>query len=278
MRYGMMRMFANHYEGYIVFEATRSCNSFVHKHTRSIVVCLLAMLLVACQNAAAPAPSLPPTPTSIAFVPLDVLLKSNAAPPSGDLTTVGYLIVDRAGAALVDGLSFAADGTPQLLDNPSQIWLGPDIEANINTLLRDAGVLRFAPARVHGRLEGPGAYGPSQSYRYRLISPSIEVIAAQETTISDLLDHSASYENRLVRLVGSLITRDNSALLVDQLGAGGLPMPKARQIKLRAPLQDRALLGRLKGVSGGAIRFGPVQVEGFWRDGVLIPISIILVT
>jgi hypothetical protein len=68
------------------------------------------------------------------------------------------------------------------------------------------------------------------------------------------------------------------ALLVDQLGAGRPPMPKARQIKLRAPLQDRALLGRLKGVSVGAIRFSHVQVEGFWRAGVLLPLSIVLVT
>jgi len=55
-------------------------------------------------------------------------------------------------------------------------------------------------------------------------------------------------------------------------------MPKARQIKLPVPLQDRALLGRLNGVSGGSIRFGRVQVEGFWRAGVLMPLSIILVT
>ena len=278
MRYGIMRIFADHYKGFIVFETTRSCNNFVHKNTHLVIACLLVMLLAACQNSAAPVPSLPPPPTPIAFVPLDVLLKPNAAPSSGGVTTVGYLLVDDTGAALVDGLSFAADGTPQLLDSPNKIWLGAGIVANLKAQLRDTGRLQFAPARVHGQLEGPGMYGPSHGYSYRFIDPSIEVITAQETTIGDLLDHSAGYENRLVRLVGSLIARDSSALLVDQLGAGGLPMPKARQIKLRAPLQDRALLARLKGVSGGAIRFGQVQVEGFWRAGVLIPISIILVT
>jgi hypothetical protein len=55
-------------------------------------------------------------------------------------------------------------------------------------------------------------------------------------------------------------------------------MPKARQIKLRAPIRDRALLGRLNGVSGGSIRFGQVQAEGLWQGGVLIPLSISLVT
>jgi len=248
----------------------------MHKRKHSIIACLLTLLLAACQNAAAP-PSLPPTLMPIAFVPIDVLLKPNAAPPQGAVTTAGYLVVDHTGATLVDGLSFAADGEPHRLDNSNQIWLGAGIETNEGRL-RSAGKLQFAPAQVHGRLEGPGAYGPSSSYRYQIIGPSINVIAAQETTIGDLLDHSAGYENRLVRLVGSLIAHDSSALLVDQLGTGGLPMPKARQLKLRAPLQDHALLARLKGVSGGTIRFGQVQIEGFWRAGVLIPLSIVLVT
>jgi hypothetical protein len=262
----------------IVFKTTQARKNIVHKRMRSVAACLLALLLAACQNATAPAPNLPPTPTPLAFVLLDALLKSNAAPPQGEVITAGYLVVDSAGATLVEGLSFAVDGTAHLFDNTNQIWLGTGIETGIKAQMRAAGGFQFAPVRVHGRLEGPGAYGPSNSHRYQIIRPSIAVIAAQETTIGDLLDHSAGYENQLVRLVGSLIARDSSALLVDQLGAGGLPMPKARQIKLRAPLQDRALLGRLKGVSGGAIHFGQVQVEGFWRAGLLIPLSIVLVT
>ncbi len=261
-----------------MLKATQACKNIVHKRMRSVLACLLAMLLAACQNATAPAPSLPPTPTPIAFVPLDVLLKSGGAPPQREVTTAGYLVVDSAGAALVDGLSFAVDGTPHLLDNTNQMWLGAGIETSIKAQLRAAGGLLFAPVRARGRLEGPGAYGPSSSYRYQIVGPSVEVITAQETTIGDLLDHSAGYENRLVRLIGSLIARDSSALLVDKLGAGGLPMPKARQIKLRAPLQDRALLDQLKGISVGAIRFGQVQVEGFWHAGMLIPLSIVLVT
>jgi len=275
MRYDMMGLFADHYARLIMFKATRSWNNIAHRH----IACLLVVLLVACQNAPMPVQSgMPPAPTQSPFVPLDVLLKSSAAPTQGEITTAGYLVIDRLGGVLVDGLSFTADGTPHLLDNTNQMWIGTDIATSIRAQLQTAGGLQFAPVRAHGRLEGPGAYGPSRSYRYQIAGPGIETITAQETTIGDLMDHSANYENRLVRLVGSLIAHDNSALLVDKLGAGGLPMPKARQLKLHAPLQDRALLGRLKGVSGGAIRFGQVQVEGFWRAGVLIPLSIVLVT
>jgi hypothetical protein len=260
-----------------MFKTTRFWNNIMYKYTRS-VACLLAILLAACQNVAAPAPNRPPSLTPVAVVPLELLLKSDAASAPSEVITAGYLVVDNTGAVLVDGLSFAEDGTPQRFDNTNQIWLGTGIKANIQAQLRAGGEFQFAPARLQGRLEGSGAYGPSRSYHYQLIDPSIEVIAAQETTISDLLEHSASYENQLVRLAGNLIAHDSSAVLVDHLGSGGLPLPKARQIKLRAPLQDRALLSRLKRASNGVIRFGYVQVEGFWRAGVLLPISIVLVS
>jgi hypothetical protein len=238
--------------------------------------CFLALLLGACQNVA---PAQPATPSPVAFVPIKDLLKAGAAPTLGEVTTAGYLVVDSAGAMLVDGLGFTAEGAPRLLDSDQdRIWLGADIGTSLKGDLRAAGSLHIATARARGRLEGPGTYGAGGSYRYQMIDPSIELIGAQETTIGDLLDHSAGYEGWLVRLVGGLIARDSSALLVEQIGSGGLPEPKARQIKLRAPLQDRVLLGRLKGVSSGAIRFGQVQIEGFWRDGVLIPLSIVLVT
>jgi hypothetical protein len=247
----------------------------MQKLKHSVFIGLLVFLVISCQNEARPAPNRTSTLTPIAFVPLGTLLRPNAAPGSGAVTTAGYLVVDQAGAALVDGLSFAENGTAQLLGTTNRIWLGAGIETSIHGQLRAAGALKFAPARVRRQLEAAGAYGPSGSYRYQMISPHIEVITAQETTIGDLLDHASSYENRLVRLAGGLITRDSSALLVDRLGAGGVPQPHARLLKLRAPLQDRALLGRLNGVSGGAIRFGQVQIEGFWQAGILIPLAII---
>jgi hypothetical protein len=260
-----------------MFQASRFHKNITHTRLRSVIICLLALVFAACQNAAAPAPGLPSPPPPTVFVPLDVLLTS-AARPQGDVTTAGYLVVDSTGATLVDGLSFAANGKAQLLDNPNQIWLGAGMEISIKAQLRAGGAFQFAPVHVHGRLEGPGTYGSSQGYRYQIMSPSIEVIGVQETTIDNLLNRSADYENRLVRLIGSLIAGESSALLVDQLGPGGLPMPKARQLKLPSPLLDRALLGRLNAVSGGAIRFGRVQIEGFWRAGVLVPLSIVLVT
>ncbi|HET9221854.1 MAG TPA: hypothetical protein VFO07_05085, partial [Roseiflexaceae bacterium] len=97
-------------------------------------------------------------------------------------------------------------------------------------------------------------------------------------SIATLLDNAAAYEGRLVRVAGGLLARKDSALLVEQLGAGGLPAAATRQIKLRGGLQDVALLGRLKRTPNGTIHFGQVQVEGFWRGGQLAPLAILPIT
>jgi hypothetical protein len=102
-------------------------------------------------------------------------------------------------------------------------------------------------------------------------------MSPEETNIVTLLDNSAAYEGRLVRIAGGLLARDATALLVDRLSVGGLPAPGARQVKLRGPLRDQALLGRLQRTSNGAIHFGQVQVEGFWRSGQLTPLAFLTI-
>jgi hypothetical protein len=205
-------------------------------------------------------------------------LHASAAQPQQEVTTASYILIDNSGMVLVDGLTFAADGTPHPLSNGAiQIWLGAEAGKMAKGALRTAGGLQYGTVRVRGHLEGPGAYGTGGKYRYQLIPSAIEPVAAQETTVAELLDHPSSYQDRLVRVVGGLLARDSSALLVDHLGAGGLPEPKARQVKLRTPLQDQELLNRLKLTSAGAIRFGQVEVEGLWHNGVIEPLSIVLV-
>jgi len=63
--------------------------------------------------------------------------------------------------------------------------------------------------------------------------------------------------------------------LVERLGAGGIPEPDVRQVKLRGPLRDQALITHLKRAATNAIYFGQVQVEGFWHDGQLTPLAIL---
>jgi hypothetical protein len=233
------------------------------------------LLLVACGEVSSP-PELPPTPTPLAFIPIDDALGLKLPASGANITTMGYIVVDEAGARLLSGLSFSAGATPQPLSGADrQIWLGADTVGTLGGLLQRAGAVQYAVVLASGHLNGPGAYGPAGSYRYQMTSPRLQRLAPEETSIATLLDKSTAYEGRLVRVVGGLLARADSTVLVEHLNAGGLPQPGTRQIKLRSPLRDKALLDRLKSTSNGAIHFGQVQVEGFWRSGALTPLSLL---
>ena len=238
---------------------------------------LITILLVACGDIISP-PALPPTPTPLTFTPLGELLGRSMPLAGAEITTIGYVVVDDAGARLLDGMSFSAGDTPQPLADAGRVWLGVEVVRSLGGLLQRAGGVRYAVVVARGRLEGPGVYGPDGSYRYQLNGPSLRTVTHEETSITALLDNSAAYEGRLVRVAGGLLARKDSALLVEHLGTGGLPAPGTRQVKLRGPLHDTALLGRLKRTSNGAIHFGQVQVEGFWRNGQLAPLAILPVS
>jgi hypothetical protein len=90
-----------------------------------------------------------------------------------------------------------------------------------------------------------------------------------------VLARSLTYDGQLVRISGALLVGQSDALLVEQLSAGGVPPPGARQVKLLLPFHDDALRQQLPG-SSGMVRYGPVDVEGFWRGGALLPLSIVL--
>jgi hypothetical protein len=233
------------------------------------------LLLVACGEVSS-FPQIPPTPTPLVFTPLGDLLGRTLPVAGVEITTVGYVVTDDAGVRLLDGLSFSAGAAPQpLSDSAAQVWLEAESVRTLDGLLQSAGAIRYAVVLARGRIEGPGVYGPGGGYGYRMSDVQLQTIAPEETNIAMLIGATAAYEGRLVRVTGGLLARSNSALLVERLGSGGIPEANARQLKLRGPIRDQALLGRLKSAAGGAIHFGQVQVEGFWRGGQLTPLAIL---
>jgi hypothetical protein len=238
---------------------------------------LLVFVLVACGDIVSP-PALPPTPTPLAFTPLGELLGRNMPAAGAEITTIGYVVVGDTGARLLDGMSFSAGAAPQPLAGVSQVWLGTDVVGSLGGLLQHAGDVRYAVVVARGRLEGPGTYGPEGNYHYQLNNPRLQTLTHEETSIAALLDNTTAYEGRLVRVAGGLLARKDSALLVEQLGAGGLPAPGTRQIKVHGPLRDTALLKQLKHTPNGAIHFGQVQIEGLWRGGQITPLAILPVS
>jgi hypothetical protein len=242
-----------------------------------ISLLFMVLLLTACGDLSS-LPPIPPSPTPLSFTPLDDLLGHSLPVVGVEITTVGYVVVDDAGARLLDGLSFSAGTDPQpLAGADGQIWLTGDSLQTLGGLLRGGGALRYAVVLARGRLEGPGVYGPDGDYRYHMRDPQLQTLAPEETNIMTLSANANAYEGRIVRITGALLAHSGSALLVERLGAGGLPEEGARQLKLRGPIRDQELLGRLKH-TGSGIYFGQVQVEGFWRSGQLTPLAILPVS
>lgn len=237
-------------------------------------ILMLCVLLGACQAG----PALPaPTATPATFALLADAL--GAAAPRPQTETIGYMLLDTAGATLVAALEFDLNGAAHV---PAQsavvVWLGSAVPANIAARARATGALHYAAVRVRGSIEGPGAYGPSGQYPYQVTAPDLLPITPVETSIAELLDRPTAYQAQLLRVTGGLIVRDNAAILVESLGVGGLPTPKSRQLKLRGTVRDQALLARLKATTGGAVRFGAVQIEGILQNGALTPLAIRTIT
>ncbi len=236
-----------------------------------LIIYAIATLLASCNLAV---PGVAPV-TTRALVPLDTALAAAPAPA----TAAGYLLRDSAGFRLVGGLSFSAGADPTPIDPPvQQAWIDASAaDAALSAGMQPAGDTSYMAVLVTGMFEGPGSYGPGGIVAYYVRDPAIVPLSWQETTIALLVATPDRFEPVPVRVTGALVASASEALLVEAIGPGGLPVPSARQVKLRAPVRDTALLAMLTAAPGGAVRYGKVQIEGVWRNGELVPLSIRIV-
>lgn len=234
---------------------------------------LLVLVLTACAELT-PNPPIPPTPTPLAFTSLNDLLGKNFPVMGASVTTLGYLVLDDEGARLLNGLSFGDGTEPEPLTEPSdQIWLATEKLELQRESLRSIGTVQYAIVLARGQLEGPANYGPDGRYRYHLRDPQVQTIIPEETNIATLNTNTLAYEGRVVRVTGALLAHTQATLLVENIGPGGIPADGARQLKVRGPIQDRHALSELHQANNGIV-FGRVQIEGFWRQNELFPLSI----
>jgi hypothetical protein len=233
----------------------------------------LALLLTACAELT-PSPPIPPTPTPLSFTSLNDLLGKNFPVMGASVTTLGYLVVDEDGARLLNGLSFGDGTKPEpLTEQGNQIWVATDSLELQRESFRSVGTVQYAVVLARGQLEGPASYGPDGRYRYHLRDPQIQTIVPEETNIATLNTNTLAYEGRVVRVTGALLSHAKATLLVENIGPGGIPADGARQLKVRGPIQDRHALAALQQANNGIV-FGRVQIEGFWRQNELYPLSI----
>jgi hypothetical protein len=200
-----------------------------------------------------------------------------ARPELATGAVAGYLMAEAGGELLAPGLSSGPDGLRPTGSERERIWIERPATAGTPGAMPAPGQ-RFVLAVVSGRLEGPGAYGPAGAYRFRIIEPRVTVVTPRETTVAGLLERPEAFAGRAVRVNGALLASPASALLVERLGPGGVPEADARQLKLARPLPLEALPESLQRSPSGDVRFGLVQVEGFWREGALTPLAILPVS
>ena len=226
-----------------------------------LIISMVLTVLTACSGTAATeAPAAAAT-----IVPFDLALGA----PGASSTFAAYLLLDSSGARLVGGLRFSNNAAPTPIDAPErQVWL-ETVDDTLTASAQQAGETRYLGVLARGTLESPnGAAG------YRLRNPVLTPLKWQETTVVTLAEAPAPFANAAVRVTGVLMTTASEALLIEQVGPGGVPDPTARQIKLAGPLRDAALLADLTATPGGAVRYGMVQVEGVWYGGKLVPLGI----
>jgi hypothetical protein len=234
----------------------------------AVIALCTALSLTACAAASSP-PANPTLATALPFTPL----ADAAQAGEPHITTIGYLLAETRGMRLVDAVSFAGAAPEALTPPDQQIWCGDGGQQVQGTLL-SRGELRYAIVLADGVLEGPGTFGPDGAFRWQLRSARLRAIAPLETSIGALLDGGPAYARRLVRINGHLLLGAGSAVLIDKLGAGGIPEPGARQVKLRSRQRDQALEARLQTLGDGTLRTGLVQVEGYMLDGALTVLAL----
>lgn len=243
---------------------------------RTLGAVVLVLVLVGC-GATVPAPPLaPPTALPQPFTPLAQVTQQGKALAGTLITTAGYAYADADGARLLDAISFSAGATPApLTPPPQQLWLAASPSASLDQVLRAAGNARVATVRVRGMLSEPGQFGSQGAFVYQLEQPQFELLVPQDVTFKALFADDQKYQYQLIRIVGTLFAQGDAGLLVEKTDANGVPAPGARQVKLGAPITDTALLAQLQQARDESVHFGAVQVEGFWRDGVIVPLAIL---
>jgi hypothetical protein len=239
-------------------------------NTRHMLCILFLILLVACGPATTqPTPTSAPAATAVVLV--DELFTEA---PLSSVVVFGYLYADEAGVVLTSRMSLSSEQPTYLTSPEQQIWLSDTLAPQLAAGLKQNGNIFYGPVRVEGIREGPAQYGPEGRYRYRLVYTAIKPLQAEQLSMGQLFDDEGRYNWQLLQLQGGLLVTNNSAVLVEQLGPGGVPADEARQIKLLPGVDDQRLLERLTPAAGGNARYGTVLVEGIWRNGSLTVFSI----
>lgn len=239
----------------------------IYRLFRMLVLSVLALLVAGC--ASGPPPALP-TPTALPRTPVLSITDVLAEPQrwSGQEIIV-VALVGLQGEDQVLTASLGNADNPATVPPDQAIWLAEPPPSEIQSQAQAGENI----VKLRGRISPPGAYGRDQQYPYQISTEKIEVLAPERTTLANLAQNPQALDQVLLALEGTLLAQQNSALLTDQVSEGGVPIGQ-HQIKLSRTMIDQTVFNAMK--SSGEVRWGQVQVTGWWQDGTLTAFKITL--
>lgn len=238
----------------------------IYRLFRVLRLAVLALLLAGC--ASGPPPALP-TPTPVPPTPVLSIADVLAEPQrwSGqEIVLIAQMGVQGAEQLLTAGLG---SDDPAAVQSNQAIWLAEPPPAEIRSQVQAGATV----VKIRGRLSPPGAYGRDQQFPYQISAAQIDVLAPERTTLANLAQNPQALNQVLLTVEGTLLAQQNSALLTDQVSEGGVPTGR-HQIKLSRATIEQAVFDKLQ--SSGEVRWGEVQVIGWWQDATLTPFKISL--
>lgn len=154
------------------------------------------------------------------------------------------------------------------VEETNAIWLAQPLPADVRQQLTAENTI----VKLRGVLSPPGAYGRDQQFAYQFVAEQAAVITPERTTIANLALNPQALDQILLRLDGTLLADPEGALLVDEVGAGGVPKASGHHIKLVRAALDPTLVASLAGTDN--VRWGRVEIIGWWQNGALTPLAI----
>jgi hypothetical protein len=238
----------------------------IYRLFRVLMLAVLVMLFAGC--ASSPPPALP-TPTPVPPTPVLSIADVLAEPQrwSGqEIVLIAQMGVEGAEQLLTASLE---SDDPAAVQPNQAIWLAEPPPAEIRSQVQAGDTV----VKIRGRLSPPGAYGRDQQFPYQISAAQIDVLAPERTTLANLAQNPQALDQVLLTVEGTLLAQQNSALLTDQVSEGGVPTGQ-HQIKLSRTTIEQAVFDKLK--SSGEVRWGEVQVIGWWQAATLTPFKITL--
>lgn len=210
-------------------------------HFLPLWLMLLTLVLSSC---GASAPPLPPVATNQANQIL-LLNELDGIGANSTITILAPALISQSNTILAGSLELGAE----------PIAYQPVLAIPAQTLAITSNI---AVLRINGVLKSPTEFEPI----------TVKPIEPTNISLGELNQNLAVYNNQVLRLNGTLLLKDQAALLVEEVGSGGVPTANAAQITVEQIPNQSPLIQQLPNQQGN-IRYGQLSLVGMLRGKTL---------